>query len=75
MRLEGKIVVAIGLTLVLLSPMPGMSSTAAGFTHGFKPRSILSHTVIPMEVLMVVVAVGAVVAIVAHMVRMRTEGK
>jgi hypothetical protein len=72
-RLEGK-VVAIGLALVLLSPMLVMSSTA-GFPSGFKPRSISSHKVVPTEVLMVAAVVAAVVVVVAHMVRIRTEKK
>ncbi len=71
MRLEGK-VVALGLALVLLSPVLGMSSTA-GFTPGFKPKSIISHRLVAMEVLVVAAVIGVVVAIVAHMIRIRTE--
>ena len=71
MRLEGK-VVTIGLALVLLSPVLGMSSTAAGFTHGFKPRSISSNRLVAVEVLMIAAVIGGVVAIVAHLVRTRT---
>ena len=70
MRLEGK-VVTIGLVLVLLSPVLVMSSTA-GFTPGFKPRSISSNRLVSVEVLMVAAVVAAVVVIVAHMIRIRT---
>lgn len=70
MRLEEKLI-AIGLALVLLSPVLGMSSTA-GFTPGFKPRSISSNRLVAVEVLMVAGIIAVVVVIVAHTVRTRT---